>query len=54
MAAARPADCAVIDLANERSDTMPLRALSYHHVPLLGLQVPDEQALRTILDTMAD
>ncbi|MES2161610.1 MAG: phosphatase PAP2 family protein [Pseudomonadota bacterium] len=48
-AAQLPADCAVIDLSNELSETHALRGRSYHHFPLLDLQAPDAQSARPIL-----
>lgn len=51
-AATLPEGCAVIDLANELSETMPLRARRYQHFPLLDLHVPDAQTLRPILEAI--
>ncbi|MYN19491.1 phosphatase PAP2 family protein [Rugamonas sp. FT107W] len=48
-AAQLPADCAVIDLSNELSETRALRNRSYHHFPLLDLHAPDAQSARPIL-----
>jgi membrane-associated phospholipid phosphatase/rhodanese-related sulfurtransferase len=48
-----PPDCAVIDLANELSETSALRHGHYHHFALLDLQAPDAQSARPILATIA-
>jgi membrane-associated phospholipid phosphatase len=52
-AAHLPADCAVIDLCNELSETRALRGRPYRHFPLLDLHVPDPQSAQAILDAIA-
>ncbi|MES2257625.1 MAG: phosphatase PAP2 family protein [Pseudomonadota bacterium] len=52
-AARLPPGCAVIDLANELSETPGLRGGSYQHIPLLDLHVPDDGAVREVLAAIA-
>jgi len=52
-AARLPADCAVIDLANELSETRALRGGRYHHFPLLDLHAPNAQSAGPILAAIA-
>lgn len=51
-AAQLPADCVVIDLANELSETPQLRKHAYHHFPLLDLHAPDAPSAQPILAAM--
>ncbi|CAN7388585.1 phosphatase PAP2 family protein [Pseudoduganella sp. LjRoot289] len=52
-AAGLPADCAVIDLSNELSETRALRGRPYRHFPLLDLHAPDPQSAQAILAAIA-
>jgi membrane-associated phospholipid phosphatase len=52
-AALLPADCVVIDLANELSETPLLRRHVYHHFPLLDLDAPTMRSARPIIDAIA-
>ncbi|SEN92175.1 PAP2 superfamily protein [Duganella sp. CF517] len=52
-AARLPADCVVIDLANELSETPALRRHIYHHFPLLDLETPTLQSARHIVEAIA-
>lgn len=53
-AARLPADCAVIDLSNELSETRALRGRPYQHFPLLDLHTLDARAAQPILAAIAD
>ena len=53
-AARLPADCAVIDLSNELSETRALRGRPYLHFPLLDLHTLDACAAQPILAAIAD
>ncbi|MBC3918957.1 phosphatase PAP2 family protein [Undibacterium sp. CY18W] len=44
-----PADCSIIDLANELSETRALRAHTYRYFPLMDLQTPPPDTVREIL-----
>lgn len=44
-----PANCTVVDLANELSETPALRAARYHHVPLLDLVPPSQADVQRVL-----
>lgn len=48
-ARALPTPCVVIDVANELCETRSLRAVRYHHVPLLDLVAPDPLAVERVL-----
>ncbi|USX18450.1 phosphatase PAP2 family protein [Oxalobacteraceae bacterium OTU3REALA1] len=52
-AARLPADCVVIDLANELSETPALRQHIYRHFPLLDLDTPTMQSARHIVEAIA-
>jgi membrane-associated phospholipid phosphatase/rhodanese-related sulfurtransferase len=52
-AARLPADCVVIDLANELSETPALRGHVYRHFPLLDLDAPTMHSARHIIDAIA-
>jgi membrane-associated phospholipid phosphatase/rhodanese-related sulfurtransferase len=52
-AAKLPADCVVIDLANELSETPALRQHAYRHFPLLDLDKPTMQSASHIIDAIA-
>lgn len=52
-AARLPAGCAVIDLANELSETKALRNRPYHHFPLLDLHALDARSVQPILAAIA-
>lgn len=52
-AARLPADCAVIDLANELSETPALRRHRYRHFPLLDLRTPPPEAIEAIAAALA-
>jgi membrane-associated phospholipid phosphatase len=52
-AARLPADCVVIDLANELSETPALRRHDYRHFPMLDLDAPTERSARPILAAIA-
>ena len=48
-----PANCTVIDLANELSETPALRTNRYLHFPLLDLREPPAAAIGNIVDAMS-
>ncbi|UVW27250.1 phosphatase PAP2/dual specificity phosphatase family protein [Massilia sp. H6] len=48
-----PAECHVIDLCTELSETATLCGERYHHIPLLDLQAPSPQQLRKVMATLA-
>lgn len=52
-AATLPADCAVIDLSNELSETAALRNRPYQHFPLLDLHALDERTAQPVLAAIA-
>ena len=52
-AALLPADCVVIDLANELSETPLLRRHVYHHFPLLDLDAPTMRSAQPIIAAIA-
>ncbi|KQX01116.1 hypothetical protein ASC94_00205 [Massilia sp. Root418] len=52
-AARLPADCAVIDLSNELSETAALRGRPYQHFPLLDLQALDARTAQPVLAAIA-
>lgn len=52
-AAQLPADCVVIDLANELSETPLLRRHVYHHFPLLDLDAPTMRSAQPIIAAIA-
>jgi len=52
-AARLPADCAVIDLSNELSETQALRSRPYQHFPLLDLHALDARSAQPILAAIA-
>ncbi|USX12102.1 phosphatase PAP2 family protein [Oxalobacteraceae bacterium OTU3CAMAD1] len=52
-AARLPADCVVIDLANELNETPALRQHIYRHFPLLDLDTPTMQSARHIVEAIA-
>lgn len=52
-AARLPADCAVIDLSNELSETQALRGRPYQHFPLLDLHTLDARSAQPILAAIA-
>lgn len=52
-AARLPADCVVIDLANELSETPALRQHVYRHFPLLDLDTPTAQSARHVVEAIA-
>lgn len=47
-----PDHCSIIDLSAELDETPALRGGAYHHVPLLDLRAPTEEALRKISATI--
>lgn len=49
-----PGPCAVIDLANELSETPELRAQRYHHFPLLDLVSPEPAVIDDIVRAIGD
>lgn len=49
-----PADCCIIDLGNELSETPLLRTHSYWHYPLLDLLTPPPDAVAAILQRMRE
>ena len=52
-AARLPADCVVIDLANELSETPALRRHVYRHFPLLDLDTPTIHSAKHIIEAIA-
>lgn len=49
-----PADCTVLDLGNELSETPLLRTGRYHHVPLLDLALPGNADVERVLALVHD
>jgi protein-tyrosine phosphatase len=49
-----PANCTVVDLANELSETPALRSARYHHVPLLDLVPPSNADVQHVLALVHD
>lgn len=48
-----PADCSVVDVSNELSETTALRERRYQHMPLLDLLTPPADASRQIVAALA-